>query len=84
MKYEVKTPSDDFLATPSEKAIWDSYGRTHNMAVRAVGVDMAFSLAVSRISRELRRNIGWEGARDVFLGIANTQEEASKGDREGD
>jgi hypothetical protein len=48
---------------------------------RELGDDMAFSIVLSRVSRDLRRTVGIEDAKRIFHEMAATMEEAAEGDR---
>lgn len=80
-KPNVTVPPPTFRTGQLEAALWDSIGQQIDTARNQLGDDMAFSVILSRVARELRRKGGIAMARDVFLGMVETMEEAAKNDR---
>lgn len=80
-KISIEVPPPDYRINPQESALWDTIGGVIDIARRAVGNDMAFSIVLSRVARELRRVAGIADAKTVFQAMADTMEEAAKNDR---
>lgn len=80
-KISVEVPPPDYRTSSPETELWDSIGGLIALARHAVGDDMAFSIVLSRVSRELRRVAGTTNAKTIFQGMADTMEEAAENDR---
>lgn len=77
----VTVPSPDFrVDDPKAQFLWYSLRITIDQARAEFGNDMAFSIILSRVSRELRRCVGIEDAAEIFHGLAATQAEAAQAD----
>jgi hypothetical protein len=70
----------DTTTTDDEKAIWSAYGQIHQAAVILLGPGMAFSVLLSRVSRELRREFDIEAAKQTLRDLADTMDEVAKYD----
>jgi hypothetical protein len=77
----VTVPGPDYRMSPAQAAVWDAFGAFIGMARRALPNDGgAYTVLLSRLSREMRREYGLEDAKAAFHGIADTMEEAAKFD----
>lgn len=83
MAEEIKVivAEDDYRAPETAIRWWDKIGDLMAEAEQGLGRDMAYSVILSRIARELRRELGVEAARTAFQGFADTMDKAAPGDR---
>jgi hypothetical protein len=77
---KVIVPSLDYRASDQMRSFWLGTGGWISAVRRELGDDMAFSVILSRVSRDLRKAIGVEAAKQVFIDMAATMDEAAKGD----
>jgi len=79
---DVQVPGQNYEATLNQRIIWDITGLLINDLLRehCTGQEL-YGAMLSRVSRELRREFGVEGARAVFQGFADTQDEAVRFDK---
>jgi hypothetical protein len=80
-KVQVIVPGPDFRMGPRETVFWDYFGLLFDRASEVVGPEIALSIMLSRASRELRRRVGIEEAKLVFLECARTMDAAAENDR---
>jgi hypothetical protein len=66
-------PSRDFRMTAKQGDLWNLLQVIIDNARAELGDDMAFSIVLSRASRELRRVLGPEGAAATLHSLANQQ-----------
>jgi hypothetical protein len=77
----VRVPPLDYRITdPAQRAAWDLLGVLITTARAQMGDDAAFSVILSRVTRELRRVVGPDEAAAILNGLADTQHEAAKAD----
>jgi hypothetical protein len=80
---KVTVPGPDYRASSAETAIWDAFGAfielsRHAVRLGALDDDGAvFTVLLSRLSREMRREYGLEEAKAAFQGIADTMEQVA-------
>lgn len=77
----VKIPDDDYRMDPRTALMWDMLGKLITMSREELGDDMTFTVFLSRISRELRRVVGPDGAATALRKMADTQHEIARADR---
>jgi hypothetical protein len=70
----------DYRADDQMRKFWFGTGGWISAARRQLGDDVAFSVILSRVSRDLRKAVGIEAAKRVFIDVAETMDEAAKGD----
>lgn len=80
MEVEVKVPPGDYRADPEVSGLWMGTGGWFHVVRKQLGDDMAFSVILSRVARDMRKVYGIEAARQAFEGVAATMEEAAKND----
>lgn len=80
VKVEVVVPPVTFRTDAATGEWWDRMGEFIATARAAIGDDLAFSVIMSRVARELRRDLGVEGAKQVFRGMIDTMAAAKEGD----
>jgi len=80
MKVTVVVPDKDYHAGDEVRPYWEGTAGWYRVVRNALGDDMAFSVILSRMARELRREVGIEGAGAVFRQFAETMDEAAKAD----
>jgi hypothetical protein len=75
-------PPDDHQMGAIEMALWDSIGVNLDVA-RRIGMppEQIHSIALSRMTRELRREWGTEAAKVILQSFVNTMDAAAEGDR---
>jgi hypothetical protein len=73
-------PLDYRVTDPLQRALWDTLGAIIKTAREGLGDDVAFSVVLSRVTRELRRGVGPDETADILRGLADTQHEAAKAD----
>lgn len=67
----VEVPGQHYMG-PTDQAAWEAVGALVGTLQRAIGSDMAFSLVLSRVTREMRRAYGTENAKAVLQGFLDT------------
>lgn len=77
----VTVPSDDYRMDPKTAYLWDLLGHLISVSRKELGDDMTFTVFLSRISRELRRVVGPDGAAEALHKMADTQHDAARADR---
>jgi len=80
-KVTVTVPPDDYRMDPQTAYLWDLLGRLIAVSREQMGDDKTFTVFLARISRELRRVVGPDGAAEALRGLADTQHEAARADR---
>jgi hypothetical protein len=78
---EVSVPDAEFRLPPAATEMWDAMGELISISQSTLGNDMAFSVLLSRLTRELRRLHGTDAATDVLRGLMATMTEAAQYDR---
>jgi hypothetical protein len=73
-------PLDYRITDPFQRVIWDHLGGFITACRDEVGDDVAFSVILSRVTRELRRVVGPDETAAILRGLADTQHEAAKAD----
>lgn len=73
-------PLDYRVTDPMHHAAWDMLGVLIGTCRQQLGDDAAFSVILSRVTRELRRAVGPDEAAAILHGLADTQHEAAKAD----
>lgn len=82
MKVTVVVADKDYSAGDEVRTYWEGTGGWYHAVRNALGTDMAFSVILSRMARELRREVGIEGAGAVLRQFAETMDEAAEADIE--
>lgn len=70
----------DFRANEEMAACWHGTGGWFVLMQRQIGKEMAYSIMLSRISRELRRDYGLDEAKKVLRDVADTMDQVSEAD----
>lgn len=76
----VEVPGPEFRMSDDEARLWDLMGKIIGAAQVHVGRDRAFSVILSRTTRELRRELGRDGAKLALRAIIDTMDEAARYD----
>lgn len=76
----VTVPEDTVKMGPIETEAWHGIGGLFCMVAHDLGLQMAYSLFLSRLCCELRRHLGVAGAKQLLQGFVDTMEEAATGD----
>jgi len=79
--HEVYIPDDEYKADTDLRVFWLKLGTLIGVARQQLDVERLHGVLLSRLTRELRRDLGVEGAREVLQGYIDTMDEAAKGDR---
>jgi len=79
--HEVYLAADDYEADTDMRVLWLKLGTLIGVARQHLDVERLHGVLLSRLTRELRRDLGVEGAREVLQGYIDTMEQAGKGDR---
>jgi prophage regulatory protein len=80
---EVRVPPANVGLNAAQRALWDAIKAAVARARPDLTRDELLTVLVSGISRELRRELGPDGAATVLRGFADTQREAVKFDSAG-
>lgn len=75
-----KVPPADYRADPELAGLWLGTGGWFRVVRKQLGDEMAFSVILSRVARDMRKVYGIEVTRQAFEGAAATMEEAAKHD----
>jgi len=83
VEVEVVVPHHEFRFPHSEASehAWVSMGTLFESAREDLGEETAFSVLLSRLTREMRRYIGSEAAAEVLRGMAATMGQAARYDQ---
>lgn len=82
-RIKVTVPGLDFRADDQTRTFWFGTGGWISLVRRELGDDLAFSVILSRVSSDLRKAVGVEAAKQAFIGVAETMDDAAKGDVNG-
>lgn len=77
----VTIPDDNYRMDPQVAMLWDLLGDMITVSRKELGDDRTFTVFLSRVSRELRRVVGPDGAAEALRAMADTQHEAARADR---
>jgi hypothetical protein len=80
MDVKVTVPPADYRADPEASSLWMGTGGWFHVVRKQLGDQMAFSVILSRVARDMRKVYGVEVTRQAFEGVAATMEEAAKND----
>jgi hypothetical protein len=72
-KVRVIVPPASFRVSAMDAVFWDMLGELFTTMKKRVGTESALTLIGSRFSRELRRELGVEGAQEVLRQYAEGQ-----------
>jgi hypothetical protein len=81
---KVIVPDTDFRADDDARTFWSGTRGWFYCVRHVVGTEMAYSVILSAIARQLRRDFGIEEAKQVFRDMADTMDEAAKADLDDD
>lgn len=77
----VMVPEPDYRMSSAQTEVWNAFGMFIDLSRRGLRDDGAlFSVLLSRLSRELRREYGLADAKAAFHGIADTMDKAAQHD----
>lgn len=76
----VSVPTEDTPLPPGARELWKASEQMIAAACVELGDDMAFSVILSRVTRELRRRLGVDGAAQVLRQLADTMPDVAKFD----
>ncbi len=76
----VAVPPSTIDLLPAAKEVWDATGAFLELAFQSVGDEMAYSVVLSRVMREMRRQVGAEGTKQCLEGYIATMDQAAAGD----
>jgi hypothetical protein len=77
---KVFVPGADYRADPDMLVLWRKLGVLMDVARTRMHRDQVFSVAASRLSRELRAAYGVEVAKMFLQAFIDSMDEAAKGD----
>jgi hypothetical protein len=80
MAKEVRVPAAEHRMSAAATEYWHALGGFIVLARARLGDEQAMMVLVSRVSRELRRLYGIEGARKILAGYIETMAEAGQYD----
>jgi hypothetical protein len=78
---ETMVPEPDYRADIDMRVFWDKLGVLINVGRDHLDQERLHSVLLSRVMRELRRDLGVAGARTVLQGYLDTMEQGAEGDR---
>lgn len=81
MDIKIKVPDAQYRMTVAESTTWDRVGRTVNTLAAMYPRQQVLGAALSRITRELRRELGVEASTKILQEFAASNAEAAKHDR---
>jgi hypothetical protein len=81
---KVIVPDTDFRADDEARTFWSGTRGWFCVVRCQLGTEMAYSVILSAIGRQLRRDVGVEEAKQVFRDMADTMDEAAKADLDDD
>jgi len=79
---DVYAPDGVYQADADMTALWEEVGALFEVAKQRLGFDVAISVILSRVTRELRREHGVDGAKETLRQYIETMAKASEGDRQ--
>ena len=80
-RVDVTVPPDDYRIGPVESRVYMIAQLMVQVAIRLLGPEMGISLAMSGVTRELRRHMSVEEVQQMLRQYAETMPEAARGDR---
>jgi hypothetical protein len=78
---EVFAPAADFSSDADMTVLWHKIGVLIQVGIEHIGPSRTYSVLLSRVTREMRRELGTDGARAALQGFVDTMGQAAAGDR---
>jgi len=79
---EFIVPGPDYRADPDMRIFWDKLGTLFDVARTHLPPDKLFSVALSRITREMRAEWDATTARAILQGFVDSMEKSAANDRD--